>query len=209
MKFEEMRLNDFLNELASDSPAPGGGTVAALGAALGAALVSMVSNLTVGKEKYRDDWVEMEDVVSKSETLRRMFTRLMDEDTESFNAFMAAMKLPKETDGEKAARRQAMAEASKATTEVPLRTLEQCVSLGEIAVRAMKSGNPNTVSDAGSASLLACAAGRAAAYNVRINLPGVKDEAFATEVQDRMSKALDALLRTAKEAEDVMNKALN
>jgi len=92
MKFERMEIRAFLDELASDSPAPGGGSVAALCASLGSALVSMVANLTIGKEKYKDSWQIMEDVVSKSESLRFKFVDLMNKDTESFNSFMAARR---------------------------------------------------------------------------------------------------------------------
>ena len=98
MKFERMEIRAFIDELASDSPAPGGGSVAALCASLGAALVSMVANLTIGKEKYMDSWQVMEDTVGKSESLRFKLVDLMNRDTESFNSFMAAMKMPKATE---------------------------------------------------------------------------------------------------------------
>ena len=124
MTFEKMQIQEFIDELASNSPAPGGGSVAALCGSLGSALVSMVANLTIGKEKYKDNWEAMEAVIAKSEPLRAKFVDLMNKDTESFNVFMAAMKMPKDTDEEKAARRQAMADASKLATEIPLCTLE-------------------------------------------------------------------------------------
>ena len=205
MNFEKMEIQAFLDELASNSPAPGGGSVAALCGSLGSGLVSMVSSLTIGKEKYRDNWAVMEGIKVKSEGLRAEFIGLMNEDTESFNIFMAAMKMPKATEEEKAARKKAMGEASKTATEIPLRTLEACAELSAIAVTAAKHGNPNTASDAGSAALLAEAAGKAAAYNVRINLPGVSDEAFADACRARMSEALDEISRCSIQTSDIMD----
>jgi glutamate formiminotransferase/formiminotetrahydrofolate cyclodeaminase len=208
MAFFEERINEFLAELASDAPAPGGGSVAALGGALSAALVSMVANLTVGKEKYKDNWAAMETVRDRAERLRSEFAALADDDTESFNAFMAAMKMPRDTDEKKASRKRAMEEASKGATEVPLRTLESCARLAELAAEAAKLGNPNAASDAGSAALLAEAAGGAAAYNVRINLPGISDEAFAAQARDRMSEALGVIGKFSRETERTMDEIL-
>jgi len=209
MKFERMEIRAFLDELASDSPAPGGGSVAALCASLGSALVSMVANLTIGKEKYKDSWQTMEDVVGKSEALRFKFIDLMNKDTESFNTFMAAMKLPKSTEEEKCARRKAMAEASKLATKVPLMTLEACVEMSELAYLAARDGNPNTISDAGSAALISEAAGKAAAYNVKINLPGVTDETFSADFKARMEEALVQLTANVKKTEELLDKSLS
>lgn len=208
MEFEKMSLQAFVDELASDSPAPGGGSVAALCGAMASALVSMVANLTVGKEKYRDSWAIMEEALVKSESLRGEFLKLMNEDTESFNSFMAAMKMPRTTDEEKAARKKAMGEASKAATEVPLRTLEACAKTSELAIAAAKHGNPNTVSDAGSAALLADAAGKAAAYNVRINMPGLSDEEFKEECRSRMSCALEKINHNSAKIAEIMDNVL-
>ena len=208
MKFEKMEIRAFLDELASDSPAPGGGSVAALCASLGSALVSMVANLTIGKEKYKESWQLMEDVVGKSESLRFQFVDLMNKDTESFNVFMAALKMPKATEDEKCSRKKAMGEASKLATEIPLLTLESCVEMAELAYLAAKNGNTNTISDAGSAALIAEAAGRAAAYNVKINLPGVTDESFAADFKARMEDALDQLSINAEKTTDILDAAL-
>ena len=208
MKFERMEIRAFIDELASDSPAPGGGSVAALCASLGAALVSMVANLTIGKEKYMDSWQVMEDTVGKSESLRFKLVDLMNRDTESFNSFMAAMKMPKATEEEKCARKKAMGEASKLATEVPLLTLEACVEVAELACLAARDGNTNTISDAGSAALIAEAAGKAAAYNVKINLPGVTDESFAADFKARMEDALEQLKMNAQKTSDILDKTL-
>lgn len=208
MKFEKMEIRAFIDLLASDSPAPGGGSVAALCASMGAALVSMVANLTIGKEKYKESWQLMEDVVGKSESLRFKFVDLMNKDTESFNVFMAALKMPKTTEDEKCSRKKAMGEASKLATEIPLLTLESCVEMAELAYLAAKNGNTNTISDAGSAALIAEAAGRAAAYNVKINLPGVNDETFAADFKARMEEALHQLKINADKTTDLLDAAL-
>lgn len=208
MKFEEMTVGAFIDELASNSPAPGGGSVAALCGSLSAGLTSMVGNLTIGKEKYQENWEKMQQVFNVSEKLRADFVRLMNDDTESFNIFMAAMKMPKATDEEKTARKAAMAQASKTTTEVPLLTLETCAEAAKLACAAACLGNPNAASDAGSAALLAEAAGKAASYNVRINLPGVKDEAFAAECRTRMTDALKTIAEYSEKTAAKMEEAL-
>ncbi|MDR1966356.1 MAG: cyclodeaminase/cyclohydrolase family protein [Synergistaceae bacterium] len=208
MAFASGTVKKFLDDLASDSPAPGGGSVAALGGALGAGLVSMVSRLTVGREKYRGNWEAMEAILSESEPLREKLAFLMDEDTKSFNALMAALKLPKESEAEKSARREAIEDASKASTEVPLATLEACAGIAKLASNAARLGNPNAASDAGSAALLAEAAGKAAAYNVRINLPGIKDAAFVSKARERMKRALGEISQSCLDAYEEMDRIL-
>jgi glutamate formiminotransferase/formiminotetrahydrofolate cyclodeaminase len=193
MNFGKKTVSEFLNELASSSPAPGGGSAAALSAAVAAALASMVANLTVGKEKYKDNWPPMEDVAIKTGALLAEFIELADKDTESFNGFMSALKMPKSTDQEKEERRRVIEEASKNATEVPLETLEKCVGVASLAVSALKFGNPSAASDAGCSALIASAAGHCAAYNVLINLPGIKDERFVSEMRERLKRALESL----------------
>lgn len=189
-------ITEFTKELASDSPAPGGGSVAALTGALAAALSAMVGRLTVGKEKYKDGWAVMEKVQNEADALSVTLLSLMEEDTDAFNAYMAAMKLPKDTDEAKAARKAAMQDAAKKSTSVPLRTMERCLEAAKLGDLAAKNGNPNALSDAGSAVLLAKAGGRAAMYNVLINLPGITDAEFAAQCKSRSEAVmaeLDAL----------------
>ncbi|WP_279008500.1 cyclodeaminase/cyclohydrolase family protein [Synergistes jonesii] len=208
MKFEETTIKAFIDELASNSPAPGGGSVAALCGSLAAGLEAMVANLTLGKEKYRTGWDKMNKVLEEGEKLRAEFINLMNEDTESFNLFMQALKMPKETEEQKASRKAAMGEASKAATAVPLRTLESCVKAAELSFAAAKYGNSNAVSDAGVAALLAEAAGKAASYNVKINLPGITDEAFAEECRERMERALAEVVKHADETAKLVEAAM-
>ena len=148
MSLGNSTLTKFLDDLASDLPAPGGGSVAALGASLAFALVSMVSNLTVGKEKYRGNWEKMKAAVETSEQLRIESLALMDDDVESFNAYMAALKMPKETDDQKSARASELEKTAKRAAEVPLSVLELCTKAAELAVQAAEYGNPNTATDA-------------------------------------------------------------
>lgn len=196
----EKTVNGFVAELASDSPAPGGGSVAALCGALGAALSAMVGRLTVGRERYKSAWPIMESVIARSDALAAGLLALMEEDTAAFNAYMAARKLPKDTEEQKQIRSQAMAAASVRTTEVPLATLEACVALIELAGLAAESGNPNAVTDAGTAALLARAGAGAAAYNVLINLPGLSDAEQAAAYR-RKTEELNA--RAASGAEEI------
>jgi len=126
MKLSEMKVKEFVDELASSSPAPGGGSVAALSASLGAALVAMVSALTVGKEKHRENWEIMEKAGKEATNLKKRLLELMEADTEAFNAFMAALKMPKGTEEEKNRRKEAIQEATKGAIDVPLKTLRAC-----------------------------------------------------------------------------------
>ncbi len=178
-------LHEFTQELASDSPAPGGGSVAALAGALAAALAAMVGRLTVGKEKYKDSWAEMERVRDEADALSGALLSLVEKDTEAFNAYMAAMKLPKDTDEAKASRKQAMQQAAKGSTEVPLRTMELCRDAAKLGEKAAKHGNVNALSDAATAVMLARAGCQAAYYNVLINLPGITDASFAEQSKTR------------------------
>lgn len=208
MTLQDMTVKSFVEELASDSPAPGGGSVAALCGALGGALATMVARLTVGKEKYKESWDVMEKVISDGLALNKKFLELMEEDTESFNQFMAARKMPKDTDQEKAARAQAIAEASKRTAMVPLATLRSCEALAGIALEAARSGNPNAVTDAGTAALLARVAAKAAAYNVFINLPGIDDQDFVRTCEDSVRTCLDKVAKIGAEVEELLTQKL-
>lgn len=191
MKLSEMKLKEFTDELASESPAPGGGSVAALSASLGAALVAMVARLTVGKEKHRDNWEIMEKAGREALELKARLLDLMEADTEAFNVFMAALKMPKGTEEEKNRRKESIQEATKGAIDVPLKTLRACRDVTALAGTACEKGNPNAVSDAGTAAILAQAAGKSAAYNVRINLMGLKDEAYGAKVRKEMEDLME------------------
>jgi formiminotetrahydrofolate cyclodeaminase len=190
-KMTEITVKVFLNELASSAPAPGGGSVAALSGAIGAALISMVSNLTVGKEKYAGVQDEITALLKKSEKLRKELTELVEEDVRVYTELNMTMKMPRDTEEQKQVRSGAMDKALKAATDVPMRVAEACVSVMELCHLAAEKGNANAVSDVGVGILMAEAGLRSAALNVLINLGWIKDEAFVKESR----KKLDSLLK--------------
>ena len=208
MNLEDMNVGNFLEQLASDAPVPGGGGVSALCGALGAALVSMVANLTVGKEKHRENWDVMTEALKTSSRLREEFLELADMDMKSFSSYMAALKMPKETDEEKSARKTAVQEAAMQAAEIPLRVLELCVETTETALEATKNGNPNVATDAGIAALLAEAGGIAASYNVQVNLATITEESFKRMCRARMTEALHKIRSNAREVSYYMDRAL-
>ncbi len=199
MELTNLSVRSFLEELASESAAPGGGSVAALGGALGAALAAMVARLTVGKEKYRDEWEGMERLRDEADALRIRFLDLLSQDANSFNAFMEAMKLPKDTEDQKAKRSKAMQEALLHAARIPLETVRALGEMARLAREAVARGNRNAVTDAGTAALLARAAALAAAYNVRANLLALKDQDVVARLRRELEEALAVTLATADE----------
>ena len=190
MKLTDKPVTSFLDELASNAPAPGGGSVAALSGALGAALVSMVCNLTLGKRGYDDVQDDIKELLDQSEALRKELTDLLEDDVAAYNGYMKAAKMPRATDGEKAERAVAMQAALKVATDVPLRIAGAAVRVMDLCTPAAEKGNKWAVSDAGVAVLVAEAAVRSAALNVLINLGSLKDDEFAADRRAR----LDGLL---------------
>ena len=178
MKLTDKPVTNFLDELASNAPAPGGGSVASLSGALGAALISMVCNLTLGKKGYDEVQDDMQELVAKSESLRQELTDLLEEDVKAYTAYSIAAKMPRTTDEQKTIRMEAMQSALKGATEVPLRIAGAAVRVMDLCMPAAQKGNKWAVSDAGVAVLMAEAALRSAALNVLINLGTVKDQAF-------------------------------
>ena len=185
----EKKINNFLEELASSSPTPGGGSVAALVGALGAALLSMVGNLTIGKKKYLDVEEDFKKIVSKTEKLRMDLSRLVDEDIKVFNEFMVIFKMPRNTDSEKKLRSEKMQEALLLAAQVPLETGFKCLDVISLSEEVAQKGNANVISDAGVAVLLADAALESAILNVKINLKMIKDE----NVKEKLKSSLTEL----------------
>jgi methenyltetrahydrofolate cyclohydrolase len=183
-----LSVTDLLNEIASDSPAPGGGSVSALAASLGAALTSMVCRLTIGKKKYIDVQSEIEKVLKRSEDLRVQFISLIDEDTEAFNKVMAAYGLPKETEEQKAKRTAEIQNALKTATLVPLKLMELCREAMELVKTVIEKGNQNSVSDASVAGLMFQAGCDGAALNVKINLGSVSDTDFVEQTKTKLEQ---------------------
>jgi len=204
-------LNAFLDELASSSPAPGGGSVAALSGALGAALISMVCNLTLGKKKYADVEGDLKRVLEQSEQLRDQFTALIDRDTQAFNKVIEAYALPKDTDPQKALRAAAVRGATKEATQVPLEVMKHCIDALALAQSVASKGNAHSVSDAGVSALMLHAGLEGAALNVRINLGGLDDPEFVgwkkDEVQSLRSTSAMMLEEILSVVEDKLQKS--
>jgi len=189
----EQPINQFLDELASSAATPGGGSAAAILGAVGAALVSMVCNLTIGKKNYAEAEVEMRDVLRDAEALRQRLADMVAADIDAFNGLMAAYGLAKQTDDEKAVRTAAIQHALIAATEAPLACARASAEVIALSMRAAEVGNRNVISDAGVAALAAQAALRSAALNVDINVPSLADAAFAQACRQE----IDALLASA------------
>lgn len=204
---ENETIATFLDGLASSAPTPGGGGAAAISGAMGAALVSMVCNLTIGKKKYAEVEADLKDVLGKSESLRRELTGMIQADVEAFDAVMGAYGLPKESDDDKAKRKDAIQAALKVATDVPLDCCRACRKVIDLAEIAAEKGNLNVVSDAGVAVLSAFAGLRSAALNVYVNAKGVEDRAFADERLKELEGLLgEAAARNERVYEVVKNK---
>ncbi|MFZ2172206.1 MAG: methenyltetrahydrofolate cyclohydrolase [Methylococcaceae bacterium] len=178
-EIKDKSIQIFLNELASKSATPGGGSVAALMGAQSAALTSMVCNLTIGKPRYAEVEIEMQSLLQKSEALRETLTGLIKADVDVFNRLMAAYGLPKETDEEKAVRAETIQAILKEATEVPLACARACAEAIKLSRIAANKGNLGVISDAGAAVMAAYGGLKTAALNVYINTNGLKDKTFA------------------------------
>jgi formiminotetrahydrofolate cyclodeaminase len=201
-------LNAFLDELASSSPAPGGGSVAALAGAAGAALTSMVCALTIGKKKYADVESDMKKILEQSEQLRSQFTELIDRDTQAFNKVMEAIALPKDTDPQKALRAAAIRGATKEATMVPLEVMKHCIDALALAQSVASKGNVNSISDAGVSGLMLHAALEAAALNVRINLNGLVDAEFVGWKTDEVQSLRSTSAMMLEEIQSIVDEKL-
>ena len=186
MKLVEQRVIDFVAATASKEPTPGGGAIAALTAATGAALAEMVANLTFGKKGYEVVQTEMEELQAKAEAIRERMLELSQADADVFNIFMNALGLPKNTDEEKAARTAAIQQAYKDAAMVPFEIGELANQIFDLAELASRKGNQNLITDGIIAAINARAAVKSAFLNVRINLSGIKDESFVAELTSKM-----------------------
>jgi glutamate formiminotransferase/formiminotetrahydrofolate cyclodeaminase len=182
------RTDAFVHEVSRESPAPGGGSVAALSGSLGAALASMVANLTVGKPGYEPVFEDMAETAVEAQGVKDFLLRAVDDDTNAFNAFMQAMRLPKKTPEEKASRKAAMQSGLRQAVAVPLETARKSLSAIALARRAAESGNRNSVSDAGVGAQMAFAGVKGGVLNVLINLGGIEDQTFVAEMKDEVER---------------------
>jgi len=199
---------DFVDEVSRDTPAPGGGSVSALAGGLGAALAGMVANLSIGKGEYDDRYGELCDLAEEAQELKDALVRGVDEDTQAFDAVIAGMRMPKDTPDEQAVRAQAIQEGYKAATLVPLSTIEHCRDALRLCLQMVRMAPEEMMSDVGTGALVARAGLIGAAYNVRINLKSIKDEAFGQEMRDRLSGLVEEGEALAKKVEAAMEEAL-
>ena len=197
-------VSTFLDQLASSAPAPGGGGAAALGGAMGAALVSMVCNLTVGKKRFADVEAEMRDMLDRAEALRHELQQLGEADVEAFNRLSAAYKLPRITESDTAIRRDAIQASLRRATEVPLRTARAAAAILPLCPPVAERGNQAAVSDIGVAALFAHTAVRSALLNVEINLQLLDDRMYIRQVRAEVERLMDALDAEAARVQELV-----
>lgn len=185
MDLKDKSVAELAELTASKSPAPGGGAIAAMTGAYGAALAAMVARLTIGKKGYEDVKSEMEELASSADKLRTELLDAIQKDSSSFDAFMDALGMPKNTDEEKAARKLAMQSALKEAAEVPYQTALDAAQIMPLAELAVQKGNPQAVTDALVAAMMSRTAVRSALLNVKINLESITDEAYVSEMRNK------------------------
>jgi len=181
---------DFVDEVSRDSPAPGGGSVAALAGSLGGALAAMVANLCSSKGEFDDKYDTLCSIADRGQALKDALMRGVDNDTAAFDRVLDGMRMPRDTEAEREARTHAMQEGYKVATRVPLLTVEQCRDALKLCAEMAPIADPNMVSDVGTGALLAHAGAQAAAYNVRINLPQITDEDFEGDMRETLKSLL-------------------
>lgn len=204
----DLNLREFANELSVDSPAPGGGSTAALCGALSASLSSMVSNLTVGKKEYENVQSDVKKMAADAQILKDEFLRAVDLDTMAFNKLMEAYGLPNKTEEQKEERAQAVEEAVKDATLVPFGVLEKSIDALNLAKEVALKGNKNALSDAGVAGLTAQAAAEGAYYNIKINLPNLQDRKFKSKIKRQATSLKKKAVELGDELKEIIEKEL-
>ncbi len=207
-KLVDLTCTGFCEETASESPAPGGGSVSAYMGALAASLGTMVANLTGGKAAYDDEWEKFSDVAVHGQQLKNELLHLVDEDTNAFNKIMNAFGLPKKTDEEKAARSAAIQDATKFATEVPFHTMQKAFETFEVCRAMVEWGNPASVTDGGVGALAARSAVMGAHLNVKINASSLKDEAFKNDILAKAAEIEAAAIKEEAEIIAIVNQKI-
>lgn len=208
-KLVDMTCTGFADETASESPAPGGGSISAYMGALGVSLGTMVANLSSHKAGWDERWEEFSDWAEKGQALKDELLHLVDEDTNAFNKIMDALSLPKSTDTEKAVRTAAIQEATKYAIEIPFRVMKKSFEAMEILKAMAETGNPNSVSDAGVGALAARSAVMGAYLNVRINASGLNDKTFVEKVISEGALIEKQAQEAEKEILEIVNTKIN
>jgi methenyltetrahydrofolate cyclohydrolase len=206
---KNLSVQDFINELSSSSPAPGGGSASALAAALASALGSMVFNLTVGKKAYKELSEEnrrlIDSASKESDAVKNEFLELMERDTEAFLKLMSCFKLPKDTEAEKVFRAKRISEGYLEALEVPLEIAKKAVRLYDCILLAARYGNINAISDAGVASLLLQTAVEGAVLNVKINLASIGDDSLKGSIAAECARLIEEGNKKKSEIMDIVN----
>ena len=200
MKIADMKVTELINEIGSDSPAPGGGAVAGLAGGIGVALTMMVNGLTLSKKGFENDRERILDAIAKGNELKERFLDVMNRDSEVFDVLIDSLSLPKDSDAQKAIRRGAVQAAFRNCTEVPLAMMEVCMESIDLLSGLVGATNPNVVSDLGIAALTLKTAMQSAWLNVLINLSSLKDKAFADECCKRGETMLAHAIPLAEES---------
>jgi formiminotetrahydrofolate cyclodeaminase len=195
----ELTIKEFLEKIASELPTPGGGSVAALSAALTASLTEMVANLTIGKQGYDDVEDEMKAVAQDALRLKSKFVSAIDRDSNAYNDVITAIKLPGDTEAEKRHREEMIQSGLKQATLVPMAVAEDAIRVMELAGKAVTKGNKNTITDGAVGVMMAKAAVLSALYNVKINLRTIKDKAFIDEISKQVKELEQNALQREKE----------
>jgi formiminotetrahydrofolate cyclodeaminase len=199
MALTDLSIKEFLAKTASNSPVPGGGSIAALSAAIAASLSEMVAHLTIGKKGYEALEEEMQDIAKDAFQYRERLIRTIDKDSNAYNDVMAAIKLPKGTEQERNNREGAIQEALINATLVPLDVARDAFKIIELAGKAVKQGNKNAVSDAAVAVMMARTAVLSALYNVKINLASIKDTTFVEEIREEIKHMESEIVNRERE----------
>lgn len=202
MELTQMTITRFCEVLASDAPAPGGGSTAALEGSLGIALTNMVASLTVGKKKYEEYQDTMNEIMMEATRIQSEFVKIIDEDTESFNQVSAVFMMPKNTEVEKRARKEALQKALKGCTYTPYEMMVLATDSLELTKKALGKSNSSAASDLGVAALSLKAAIQGAWLNVLINIDGIEDEEFVKNYRNKGQMLIEKALPLADEIYD-------
>jgi len=207
-KLINLTVKGFVEETASESPAPGGGSISAAMGAMGAGLGTMVANLTSHKRDYDDRWEEFSDWAVKGKHYQEELLKMVDEDTRAFNRIMDAFGLPKKSDQEKAERTKTIQDATKYAIEVPFRVMNLCYESMEVMKAMAEKGNPNSVSDAGVGAIAALAGVKGAYLNVKINAGGLDDKEYVKDILARGKEILGKAVELQKEILDAVDRKI-
>ena len=207
-KLVDLSVTGFVNETASESPAPGGGSISATMGAMGAALGTMVANLSSHKRGWDDKWEEYSDWAVKGKYYQEELLKMVDEDTRAFNKIMDAFSLPKKNDEEKLFRNNAIQDATKYAIEVPFKVMNLCFESMEVMKAMAEIGNPNSVSDAGVGAIAALAGVKGAFLNIKINAGGLEDKTFVEEIVSKGKDVQEKAVKLQKEILDIVEKKI-